>query len=232
MHLDTYWFLNWTLYSNARRKFEKRPTSDIYLQRPDHPSINKTYHQQMDRPSHSPQDTDYDADAEVVKPYAIEEPDDEPTNPPPRHMASSLPDNFERWHIDLIGSMADLQCETESNGTDSTSQSGQQRGKKRKPATTASTSHNTQPSQRESKHGDKDSQYEGPGVSRKRLRRRPRLSSEGMSLNRESSSSLSNSTDSYRSESSSAPQSTEGSGSGTETGNVNSTPDSDKMDVD
>ena len=187
----------------------------------------------MNNPSPSPQDADHDADIEVVKPYAIEEPDDEPTNPSSGHIVTSLPDNFERWHIDLIGSMEDLGCETESHGTDSTSQSGQQRGKKRKPATTTSgASHNAPPSSmREAKQGANDPQYEGPGLSRKR-RRKPRPLREGMSLDRESPSSLSNSTDSYRSASSSVPLSREGSGDGTETGNVNSTPDVDKMDVD
>lgn len=173
-------------------------------------------------PSLSPHDSDYDADIEVVKPYAVEEPDDEPTAQPQRHVVSSLPDHFERWHVDLIGSMEDLSCEPETDSP----RSEQRRGQKRKPATTGAS--HLSSSHLGSKHSDV--QHEGPSLSRKRPRRRTRRPKDGLKFDHGSSSNASYSTESYRSSSSAAPRSTDG--SGTETGDLNSTTDSEKMDID
>lgn len=175
-------------------------------------------------PQSSVQDSDYDADVEVVQPYAIEEPDDdEPPSKSHGHV-SSLPDYFERWHVDLIGSMEDLSCEAE---TDSSSRFRHRRGQKRKPAT-AGAFHTHMSSHTGSKHGDM--QYEEPGMSRKRPRRRTRRVKEGLVFDHGSSSNVSHSPESYRSSSSAAPRSTDG--SGTETAALNPTPDSEKMDID
>lgn len=178
---------------------------------------------ELNMPQRSAEDSDYDADVEVVQPYAIEEPDDgEPPSKPRKYM-SSLPDHFERWHVDLIGSMEDLSCEAE---TDSSSRFKHRRGQKRKPAATGAHPHTS--SHAGSKHGDM--QDEEPGLTRKRPRRRTRRVKEGIIFDHGSSSNVSHSPESYRSSSSAAPRSTDG--SGTETGVLNTTPDSEKMDID
>jgi hypothetical protein len=189
-------------------------------------------HHQWTMPHPSTQDIDYDADTEVVKPYAIEEPDDErlETSEPDRFVASSLPDNLERWHIDLIDSMDDLQCE--SDRTDSTQRSDQKRGQKRKSGAAAS---GASPSAHQSsasapsgtKHGDR--QYETPSMGRKRSRKRSKRVKEDQNRANDSSPTTSNGSEACMS-SSSAARSTDA--SGTETGTMNSDSTADKMDVD
>lgn len=168
------------------------------------------------------QETDYDADIEVVQPYSIEEPGDEPTTSEPRRpVVSSLPDNFERWHVDLIESMDDLQCESDTNS--SSQRSGQKRGQKRKPGVTTAGATSS------SRQG---SEAKGTDLSRKRARRRIKRSREDSTKSVYDSSSTataSNGSESVMSFSSARP-STEP--SGTETGNVNSESKTDKMDVD
>lgn len=179
----------------------------------------------MQSQSQSPptQETDYDADVEVVQPYSIEEPDEEPTNEPRRPVVSCLPDNFERWHVDLIESMDDLQCESDANSL--SQRSGQKRGQKRKPAVTTAAAVNS------SRLG---SEARGPDLGRKRARRRIRRSRESTSRERPVYDSSSTATASNGSESvlssSSARPSTEA--SGTDTGNMNSESTTDKMDMD
>lgn len=193
-------------------------------------SSNLSNHQ-WTTPTGSTQNSDCDADVEVVKPYAVEEPDDEPddnpTHQPHRPVVSSLPDNFERWHVDLIDSMDNLQSDSDTN--DSVFRSEQRRGKKRKPGSGAcsffQTGHPQSPSAR-SKHGD--SQYEPPGFTRKRPRRRNKRSSDNRNTPTDSSTA-SNGSESCLSLSS-APLSTEA--SGTETGNMDSDSNADKMDID
>lgn len=184
-------------------------------------------------PHPSTQDIDYDADTEVVKPYAIEEPDDERlgNNEPDRPVVSSLPDNLERWHIDLIDSMDDLQCE--SDRTDSTQRSDQKRGQKRKSGAAASgafpsSAHQSSASAPSgAKHGD--GQYETAGIGRKRSRKRSKRVKEDQNRANDSSPTTSNASETCMS-SSSAARSTDA--SGTEAGATNSDSTADKMDVD
>lgn len=181
-------------------------------------------------PHPSTQDIDYDADTEVVKPYAIEEPDDErlETNEPDRPVVSSLPDNLERWHIDLIDSMDNLQCE--SDRTDSTQRSDQKRGQKRKSAASGASpsAHQSSASAPSgARHGD--GQYETPSMGRKRSRKRSKRVKEDQNGANDSSPTTSNGSETCMS-SSSAARSTDA--SGTETGTTNSDSTADKMDVD
>lgn len=176
-------------------------------------------------PHPSTQDIGYDAETEVVKPYAIEEPDDEQleTNEPDRPVVSSLPDNLERWHIDLIDSMDNLQCE--SDRTDSTQRSDQKRGQKRKSAASGAS-----PSAHQSSASAPwDGQYETPSMGRKRSRKRSKRVKEDQNGANDSSPTTSNGSETCMS-SSSAARSTDA--SGTETGTTNSDSTADKMDVD
>lgn len=178
-------------------------------------------------PPSTTQESNADAGTEIVKPYAIEEPDDEPNNKSHQSVLSCLPDNFERWHVDLIESMDDLKCESDESA--SALRRGQKRGQKRKPATTASAASSS--IQQSSPQGSKctDTQYEMPGLSRKPPRKRTKRPKEDASPEDYSSSAASNGSESYMS-SSSALQSTDGSGA--ETDNMSSDPKADKMDID
>jgi len=100
-----------------------------------HPSVNSTTH--VDEPfllDVSNYDPGYDADVEVVLPYAIEEPDDEPDQV--SASASSKPTTpklrgfLDLWQSELVNSMRDLYCDSDSN--DTRPWLGQKRGRKRK----------------------------------------------------------------------------------------------------
>lgn len=91
----------------------------------------------------SAQDAGYDADVEVVRPYAIEEPDDEtdqtPTTSAP---AQSLLDSAENWQKELVNSLRGLYCDSDSNDTHPLIRP--KRGRKRKPDTSMAASHGFQ----------------------------------------------------------------------------------------
>ncbi|KAJ5306183.1 hypothetical protein PENANT_c024G10289 [Penicillium antarcticum] len=79
-------------------------------------------------------------DSQVIRPYAIEEPDDEPDATLPRHDLPCLPDRFERWQRDLRDYMTGLNVRPEnSNGTKYPVM--RKRGQKRKSASIASSIH-------------------------------------------------------------------------------------------
>ena len=101
---------------------------------------------------------DYDGSIEIVKPYAIEEPDDEEDQ-----LFDETPQSTEptpQWQKDLVKFMDDLQCESDSSG--SSLSSNQTRGKKRKSPSTASQDHPLAQSPAD------DAQLERPQVSPKR----------------------------------------------------------------
>lgn len=100
-----------------------------------YPSVNSTTH--VDEPfsldfyNHDP---GYDADVEVVLPYAIEEPDDE-LNQASASVSSKpatpkLLGFLDLWQSELVNSMRDLYCDSDSN--DTRPWLGQKRGRKRK----------------------------------------------------------------------------------------------------
>lgn len=76
----------------------------------------------------------------VIKPYAIEEPDDEPTYTMPRPDVLCLPDQFERWQRDLEEYMNKLNPQSNEAGFNPIS-SMRKRGQKRKPAHTTGACH-------------------------------------------------------------------------------------------
>ncbi|KAL2815493.1 hypothetical protein BJX63DRAFT_160243 [Aspergillus granulosus] len=109
--------------------------------------------------------------AQLVKPYAIEEPDDDTAS---ESQESSLPQQRQPglWE-DLVGSMQDLYCDSDTNNPVVLYPS---RGKKRKPSTT--TASLPQPGHTRFSTSGRDAQYEGPSLGPKRRRRRDKLPKE------------------------------------------------------
>ncbi|KAF7122394.1 hypothetical protein CNMCM5793_000419 [Aspergillus hiratsukae] len=168
----------------------------------------------------SSRDSGYDGDIEVVKPYAIEEPEDEAPRPVPRLAISASPNDAEPWQGELVDSMQDLHCD--SDHPDLRHRSSHKRGRKRK---TPTPSGGAGSGRRQLYEAAPDIQYDGPSASPKRLRRRGMRPKEGLrsTLSPRSSSE----TDSPASLSLS-PQSTDASGaSPSNKPNV-----SDEMDID
>jgi hypothetical protein len=170
----------------------------------------------------SSRDSGYDGDIEVVKPYAIEEPEDEAPRPVPRLAISASPNDAEPWQgeLELVDSMQDLHCDSDHH--DLRHRSSNKRGRKRK---TPTLSAGAGPGRRQLSEVTPDIQYDGPSASRKRLRRRSMRPKDGLrtTLSPRSSSE----TDSPASLSLS-PQSTDASG----TSPSNKPNVSDEMDID
>ncbi|EAW21654.1 uncharacterized protein NFIA_068230 [Aspergillus fischeri NRRL 181] len=169
----------------------------------------------------SSRDSGYDGDIEVVKPYAIEEPEDEAPSHVPRLAISPAPNDAESWQGELVDSMQDLHCD--SDHPDLRCRPSHKRGRKRKTPTVGAG--NSAPGRRQVYKAAPDIQYEGPSASPKRLRRRSRRPKEGQRTPLSPRSSTE--TDSPASLSLS-PQSTDASGASPSTKpNV-----SDEMDID
>lgn len=161
----------------------------------------------------------------TVKPYAIEEPDDDPA-PVVQKELPCLPDNFERWQRELADYMKDLDSAPDSAADSSHAcahPSSPKRGKKRKPP---STGHlhplNCHPFGSRSRPQETQS----TGLCPKRRRRRSKHPKEDRPVSlhdfretREAQSSNSSSSDLRSTDMSS-----------TET--MNDTPMSDEMDID
>jgi hypothetical protein len=79
-------------------------------------------------------------DSRVIRPYAIEEPDDAPEATLPRHDLPCLPDLFERWQRDLRDYMNGLNVQPDNSNTVK-QPTMRKRGQKRKPASTARSTH-------------------------------------------------------------------------------------------
>lgn len=114
----------------------------------------------------------------VFRPYAIEEPDDEPTPDMQPLKLPCLPDNLERWQRDLVDYVDDERDVRPRNTLDG-SYSGQTRGQKRKPGNAASAGYpnafQVPHSKQSSRHCDSLLSVPGPGASPKRRRRRSKL---------------------------------------------------------
>lgn len=123
----------------------------------------------------SAQDPGYDADVEVVRPYAIEEPEEAPTRESPRSTARRPRSLTDLWQNDLVDSMRDLDCNSDSN--DARPRPSQKRGRKRKPTSTAGTyQHSSSPFR------VVDMRAEAMGFSPKKMRRRSKRSKEDMKI--------------------------------------------------
>ncbi|GIJ87527.1 hypothetical protein Asppvi_006435 [Aspergillus pseudoviridinutans] len=116
----------------------------------------------------SSRDSGYDGDIEVVKPYAIEEPEDEASRVVPRLAISPASNDTESWQGELVDSMQDLRCD--SDQPDLRYRPSHKRGRKRKTPTFAAGT--SAPGRRQVYEPAPDIQYEGPSASPKRLRRR------------------------------------------------------------
>ncbi|KAK4865329.1 hypothetical protein LT330_009440 [Penicillium expansum] len=85
-------------------------------------------------PTHDTDLFDESDDIRVVKPYDIEEPDDELQTSVPRVDLLCLPDRFERWQRDLTDRLNDMDYQPGgSNSNTFPSPSVRRRGQKRKP---------------------------------------------------------------------------------------------------
>ncbi|KAL3463037.1 hypothetical protein BJX64DRAFT_132400 [Aspergillus heterothallicus] len=102
---------------------------------------------------------------QTVKPYAIEEPDDDTAS---ESQESSLPHQRQNglWE-DLVGSMQDLYCDSDTNKPEIVYTP---RGRKRRPSNMASSF--SQSSQTRFSTSGRDTQYERPSLNPKRRRRR------------------------------------------------------------
>lgn len=98
----------------------------------------------------------YDAEIKVVRPYAIEEPDDDPAR-----KSTESPGSTPQWQRDLVDSLEELEFESDSSG--SSLWSDQTRGQKRKSANVDSRS-----SQRRATLQPDSDPHEGPNASPKR----------------------------------------------------------------
>ncbi|KAL5359748.1 hypothetical protein BJX96DRAFT_61721 [Aspergillus floccosus] len=121
------------------------------------------------------QEPDYEPHEIVVKPYAVEEPEDEPAAPSPLFTAfREIEDNGETSQGDLIDSMEGLHCDSDN---DPRINIKFKRGKKRKPPTAAMGSSYAHPQEHRT---TTDGQYGGSTLSPKRLRRRSKRSRENL----------------------------------------------------
>ncbi|EAW09480.1 uncharacterized protein ACLA_036850 [Aspergillus clavatus NRRL 1] len=119
-----------------------------------------------------PRDWGYDGNIEVVKPYAIEEPEDEAPKVISRLTLSEPPSEAELWQGELVESMEDLHCDSDHNGI--AYHPNHRRGKKRKSPTFAPGSSGSV--RRETFKAASEMQDEGPSLSPKRLHRRSKRS--------------------------------------------------------
>ncbi|KAB8073692.1 hypothetical protein BDV29DRAFT_157322 [Aspergillus leporis] len=112
--------------------------------------------------------SEYDAPI-VVRPYAIEEPEDDPTSISPKPATTLSPErNTEGWQTELTDSMEHLHCDSDNSIVRQNLRGN--RGKKRKPArTTSANSRLFQ--QREPKMSHDCQDEEGPNFKSRRLRR-------------------------------------------------------------
>ncbi|KAJ5780556.1 hypothetical protein N7457_005716 [Penicillium paradoxum] len=92
-------------------------------------------------PVHDSQSVEEDDQIRVIKPYAIEEPDDEPECIMPWPDVPCLPDPFERWQRDLVDYMNDLNYQPDGHNPNGIP-AVRKRGQKRKPSlATGATQH-------------------------------------------------------------------------------------------
>jgi hypothetical protein len=128
------------------------------------------------------QDAGYEADVEIVRPYAIEEPDEETDQTPTSVATPKLLDSTEQWQKELLSSLRGLYCDSDS--TDTPPLVRHKRGRKRKPDTSMTSYQDFQSTQQSVKDGDVDIDMGGgnPLLSPKRRRRKSTRSGEDIKV--------------------------------------------------
>ncbi|KAJ5153104.1 uncharacterized protein N7482_009582 [Penicillium canariense] len=121
-------------------------------------------------------------EVKVLRPYAIEEPDDEPVPAVQRRGLPCLPDCFERWQRDMVVGMDDMADKVVTSPGVKLSPTPK-RGQKRKPPGSAGAGHSHMGSNR-SKSGTRldDNAAPVPGISPKRRRRRSKPSGNALKI--------------------------------------------------
>ncbi|GAD99416.1 conserved hypothetical protein [Paecilomyces variotii No. 5] len=170
------------------------------------------------------QDPGYDGDVEVVKPYAIEEPDEPITPDTAGPQTPKLQSFAAHTQDDLVDSLRNLDCNSDS--ADNRLRKTTKRGRKRKPGSSETYTYYPYKTESPSPFAEsRDNKADGSMLSPKRLRRRSRRFKEDISITPIASSST------ISSESRpSTPSTFSATANGTEAkGEVQS---DDKMDVD
>lgn len=128
------------------------------------------------------QDAGYEADVEIVRPYAIEEPDEETDQTPTSVATPKLLDSTEQWQKELLSSLRGLYCDSDS--TDTPPLVRHKRGRKRKPDASMTSYQDFQSAQQSVKDGDVDVDMGGgnPLLSPKRRRRKSTRSGEDIKV--------------------------------------------------
>jgi hypothetical protein len=128
------------------------------------------------------QDAGYEADVEIVRPYAIEEPDEETDRTPTSAATPKLLDSTEQWQKELLSSLRGLYCDSDS--TDTPPLVRHKRGRKRKPDTSMTSYQDVQSAQQPVKDWgvDVDMRGESPLLSPKRRRRKSTRSGEDIKV--------------------------------------------------
>lgn len=111
----------------------------------------------------------------TYRPYAVEEPDDEPDSSKPKRELPCLPDCFECWQRELVDSMDNLDRCNRKPGVKVSPL--QKRGQKRKPASFVSSGdpHSFQSYQSKPSTWSDEASLSVPGLSPKRRRRRSKI---------------------------------------------------------
>lgn len=128
------------------------------------------------------QDAGYEADVEVVRPYAIEEPDEETDQTPTSVATPKLLESTEQWQKELLSSLRGLYCDSDS--TDTPPLVRHKRGRKRKPDTSMTSYQDFQSAQQSVKERDFDLDMGGGStlLSPKRRRRKSTKSGEDIKV--------------------------------------------------
>ncbi|KAJ5555180.1 hypothetical protein N7535_007621 [Penicillium sp. DV-2018c] len=108
----------------------------------------------------------------VIRPYAIEEPDDVPDCTIPRLYTPWYPDRFEQWERDLADYMDDLNCQPDASRL--CSRFTQKKGQKRKMVHITGATQNCHPHMKQRHTSVKTQpQIRGNGTKRQRLSKQP-----------------------------------------------------------
>ncbi|UCK58069.1 hypothetical protein AFCA_000939 [Aspergillus flavus] len=162
------------IYDTASGPFQASTMSDNKQE--------STPSQQSQNTSNAPEDplsrnSDQNAPI-VIQPYAVEEPEEEPPPVSSKPTILFLPGpNSEYWQAELVDSMEDLHCESDNSITKPMSRYN--RGKKRKPSSTAP--EYFQVFQKQSPGMPQARRHEdGPNLKQRKLRRRTKQSNEAL----------------------------------------------------
>lgn len=162
-------------------KIHQEPESPVSGGWNSHSANGSPSHDNFDLEELTSQDPGYDGDVEVVKPYAIEEPDDPITPETALSETPKLRSFAAHTQDDLVDSLRNLDCNSDS--ADSRPRKSTKRGRKRKPG--PSEAYTYYPYQTESPSAfteTHDSKADGGILTPKRLRRRSRRFKEDINI--------------------------------------------------